>query len=304
MRRHYRSFFWPVVLIVIGVFALLADLNVISTDRLYRLADLWPLILIVIGLELIARRTLHGVAVDVAAVLILLLAASGAIAYVSVGPAIPGGTHTLSASDQVGNLKEATLHVEVGAADLTVVGNSSLGPDLYRAVINYSGQAPTVALDKENGDLRISQEGDFGIFGNRHLAIDLQVSPAVSWSFNVSSGAVNATFKVTGVRVSSIQASTGAGRFEMTLGPPKGMVPIKVDGGAVTIRVHRPSGTEASARVSGGAVNLTADGRRTGAIGSARWQSDGYANAADAYSIEVSGGASTVTVDTSATAAG
>jgi hypothetical protein len=50
MRRHYRSFFWPVVLIVIGAIALLVDLNVISADRLYRLADLWPLILVVIGL--------------------------------------------------------------------------------------------------------------------------------------------------------------------------------------------------------------------------------------------------------------
>lgn len=86
MRRRYRSFFWPVVLIAIGVIALLVDLNVISSDRLYRLADLWPLILIVIGLELIARRTLHGTAVDVATILILLIAAGGALIYISVGP--------------------------------------------------------------------------------------------------------------------------------------------------------------------------------------------------------------------------
>src|SRR5258708_24246109 len=107
MRPNYRSFFWPVVLIVIGIFALLVDLNLISADRLYRLADLWPLILIVIGLELIARRTLQGSAVDIAAVLILLIAGVGAIAYVAAGPAIPGGTHTLSASDPVGRLSGA-----------------------------------------------------------------------------------------------------------------------------------------------------------------------------------------------------
>src|SRR5476651_1918381 len=133
MRRHYRSYFWPVVLIVIGIFALLVELNVISADRLYRLADLWPLILIVIGLELIARRTLQGAAVDIAAVLILVVACVGAIAYVSVGPAIPGGTHTLTSSDSVGALNAASLDVEVGAADLTVVGDASIGADLYRA---------------------------------------------------------------------------------------------------------------------------------------------------------------------------
>ena len=303
MRRHYRSFFWPVVLIVIGLFALLVELNVISADRLYRLADLWPLILIVIGLELIARRTLQGSAVDIAAVLILVVAGVGAIAYVAAGPAIPGGTHTLTASDQVGSLTAASLDVEVGAADLTVVGDTSLGPDLYRAVLTYSGPKPDVTLDKSTGELRLSQQGEFGIFGSRHLTIDLHISPSVTWSVSLNSGATNATFKLADVKVTSIESNTGAVRLDITVGPPKGIVAISANGGALTVRVHRPSGTEVSVQVSGGAVNLTADGHHTGAIGSARWQSDGYANAKDAYSIEVNGGACTVSVDTNGPAA-
>jgi hypothetical protein len=46
-------------------------------------------------------------------------------------------------------------------------------------------------------------------------------------------------------------------------------------------------------------VNLIGDGHRVGAIGNAKWQSDGYGTATDAYQIEVNGGACTVTVDTS-----
>jgi hypothetical protein len=302
MRRNYRSFFWPVVLIVIGIFALLVDLNLISADRLYRLADLWPLILIVIGLELIARRTLQGSAVDIAAVLILLIAGVGALAYVAAGPAIPGGTHTLTASDPVGGLSAARLDVEVGAADLTVVGDSSLGPGLYKAVITYSGPKPTVTLDESSGELHISQQGEFVIFGSRHLTIDLHINPAVSWSFSLNSGATNATLNLAHVKVTSIESNTGALRLDVSVGPPKGIISMSVNGGALTVRVHRPSGTEMSVQVSGGAVNLTADGHHTGAIGSARWQSNGYANAADGYSIEVNGGACTVTVDTNAPA--
>src|SRR5450759_2960249 len=138
-RRRYPSFLWPVILIVIGLIALLVDLNVISADRLYRLVDLWPLILIVIGLELIARRAFEGVAVDVATALILLIAAGGAVAYVSVGPAIPGGTHTFDQSDPIGNLNTARLRVDVGAVNMMIQSNPSLGPDLYRAHIEYSG---------------------------------------------------------------------------------------------------------------------------------------------------------------------
>lgn len=298
MRFRYRSFFWPAILIVIGLFALLVDLNVVSADRLYRLADLWPLILIVVGLELIARRTLQGAAVDVAAVLILVVAGVGAIAYVSAGPAIPGGTHTLTASDQAGPLTAATLDVEAGAADLTVVGDTSLGPDLYRAVLKYSGPKPEVTLDKETGEVRIFQQGEFGIFGSRHLAIELHISPSVTWSISLTGGATNANFKLANVNVTSIDSNAGAVRLDITVGRPKGIVQITANGGALTVRVHRPSGTEVSVHASGGAVNLNADGHHTGAIGSASWQSDGYANASDAYSIEVNGGASTVTVDT------
>jgi cell wall-active antibiotic response 4TMS protein YvqF len=299
MQRRYRSFFWPLVLIVIGLIALLIQLGVISEDRLYRLADLWPLILIVIGAELITRRALKGMAVDVATVLILLIAGGGALAYVALGPAIPGGTRVLDTSGPVGTLKNATVAVDVGTATITVQGNTSLGNDLYRAHIVYSGPTPKVSLDTSSGQLRISQGGAF-FFGNRHFVLDLQISPQVTWNIQVDSGAATDTFKLSEINVGSIELNTGASREDITLGPPHGVVPISVDGGALTVRIHRPVGTQVSAQVEGGAVNLTGDGHRTGAIGSARWQTDGYDNSPDAYRIEVNGGACTVVVDTSA----
>jgi hypothetical protein len=300
MRRHYRSFFWPVFLIVIGLIALLVDLNVISVDRLYRLADLWPLILIVIGLELIVRRTMHGAAMDIATILVLLIAGLGAIAYVATGPAISGGTHTFTTTAPGGGLSTAALDLEVGAADLNVVADSSLGTDLYKAVITYSGPAPEVTLDKSTGTLRITQQGEFGFFGSRHLTVDLHINPSASWSFNLNSGATNATLKLTNVKVTSLEANSGAVRLDLTLGPPKGIVPIRVNGGAPNVRVHRPSGVAISVRLSGGALNLNADGHHTASLGTASWQSDGYSSATDAYSIEVNGGACNVTIDTSA----
>ena len=300
MRTRYRSFFWPVALILVGVIALLVELNVISADRLYRLADLWPLILIVIGAELISRRALKGTAVDVATALILLIAAGGAVAYVSLGPAIPGGTHALDASGQLGNFKTAALRIDVGAATITVQGNTSLGTDLYRAHIEYSGPKPEITLDKTTGELRISQEGGFGLFGSRRFVVDLQISPAVPWSINVNSGAATDTLKLSDVNVTWIEINTGSSREDITLGPPTGDVPITINGGALTVHVHRPGGVAVSAKVSGGAVNLTGDGHRSGAIGSTSWQSEGAGNAPDAYRIDVNGGACTVSVDTTA----
>ncbi|MDQ6720939.1 MAG: DUF5668 domain-containing protein [Candidatus Dormibacteraeota bacterium] len=298
MRSRYRTYFWPVVLIVIGLFAVLVDVNVIPADRLYRLADLWPLILIVIGLELLARRGLQGVAATVAAALILLVAAGGAVAYVSIGPAIPGGLHSVDVSDRIGNLNTATLNVDAGAANMTVQGNGSLGSELFRAHIEFSGRKPSVTLDRSTGDLRISQQGGFAIFENRRFVLDLQINPEVTWSIKVNSGAANDIFKLSAVKIASIEINGGASREDLTLGSPKGVVPITINGGALTVHVHRPGGTDVSAQVSGGAVSLTGDGHQASGIGSKRWQTDGYDTATDAYTVEVNGGACTVTIDT------
>jgi hypothetical protein len=292
-----RSLFWPAALILIGVIALLINSGAVSPDRLYRLVDLWPLILIVIGLEILARRALHGPMADLAAVLIILVAAGGAVTYVAVGPAIPGGTHTLDASGTVGDLTQANLHVDAGAVTMTVDG-SSLGPDLYRAHIEYSGSKPDVTLDRSTGDLQISQNNDFGFFGGRHLVIHIQVNSAVTWGFGVNTGSASDSFNIASLKVGSMDLNTGASREDITLGAPTGVVPININGGAVTVHLHRPSATEAAVHVSGAAANLVADGQQYHGIGDVSWQSRGYGGASNAYQVEVSAGASNVTMDT------
>jgi hypothetical protein len=299
-RYRYRSFFWPALLILVGVFALLVNSGLVPAERLDRLFDLWPLILIVIGLELVVRRAVQGQVAELAAALIVVIAIVGAAAYVALGPAIPTGTQTLNTSGKVGSLNHATVTVDVGAANVTMRAGSS-NDDLFRAHIEYSGPKPDVSLDQSSGELRIDQSNASGFFFQRHrFVLDLQMNPSVTWKIVVNSGASSDTFKLTGIHVASIELNTGASHEDITLGSPSGTVPITINGGALTAIVHRPSGVEASASVSGGAVNLSFDGRQTHAIGSLAAQTGDYNSATDRYQIQVDGGASNVTVDTTA----
>ena len=295
-----RSYFWPATLILTGVLALVAETGAISGERLLRLADLWPLILIVIGLELLNRRVLQGPRRDLASALIVLLAVGGAVAYVAVRGPVSDATQTMNTSDAVGILNEATLDVDAGAMTMTVAGSDSLGSDLYRAHIEYSGTKPAIRLDRTTGNLRIFKNDDFALFASRRFVLDLQLNSAVSWNVSANSGASNDTLKLSTVKVGSITLNAGASRTDITLGRPTGMVPIRVEGGAITLRLHRPRGSEAFVHVSGGAVTLDADGRELHGVGDETWQSAGYDGAADAYRVEINGGASTVTVDTAA----
>lgn len=303
MPTRYRSFFWPAVLILVGVFAFLVNSRLIPVENLDRLLDLWPLILIVIGLELLVRRTLQGGAAELAAGLIVLIAIAGAAAYVALGPATGVGSQTIDASGKVGTLEHAAVRIEVGGANIRVQGSSSIGDDLFRAHINYSGSKPDVALDESSGDLQISQGNVSGFFlQSRRFVLTLQLNSSVPWKIAIDGGATTDTFNLSNVHVTSIDLNTGASREEFTLGVPSGTVPITIDGGAVTVNVHRPKGAAVSVSVSGGASNLTFDGRQSHAIGTLTNQTGDYDSATDRYQIQVNGGASTVTVAASAPA--
>ena len=293
---RYRGLIWPGLLILIGLIALLVNTNVINTDRLYRLGELWPVLLIVIGLELfVTRAPIPANASAIAAVLIVLVAAGGAVAYVAAGPASPTGIHTLDRVEGAGGIDHASVQIDVGAAALKIRTGSD--PTLFRAHIEYEGPAPDVSLDRSTGHVEISQNSNFHLFGAQHFVMDLQLNPAVKWSVTVHSGASNDTYDFTHVPLTSLEDDTGASHENITLGAPKGTVPVTINGGALTVNLHRASGAAARVEVSGGAVSLTFDGHEERAVGSLSAGSSG----GDYFAVRVNGGACTVTMDQVAT---
>src|SRR6202022_4970403 len=141
----------------------------------------------------------------------------------------------------------------------------------------------------------ISQPNNSGFFfQSRRFVLNLQLNSTIPWKIAVDGGASTDTFNLSSIHVTSIASNAGASREDITLGAPSGTVPITVNGGAVTVNVHRPKGVAVSATVSGGATNLTFDGRQSHAIGNLTAQTGDYDSAADRYQIQVSGGGSDV----------
>jgi cell wall-active antibiotic response 4TMS protein YvqF len=298
MQPRYRSFFWPAVLILAGVVALLVNVGAISVERLILLVNLWPLILIVVGLELIARRALQGRNADIAAALVVILAVAGAAAYIAVNPS-PTATQQLDSTAPSGGLQQASLEVNAGSATIDITAGSDLGSQLYRAHIEYPGSKPDISFDKTSGAVTISQGSNypFGI-ANGRFGLSVQLNSDVRWTITENTGASRDTINVAHVKVSGISVNTGASVEELTLGSATGIVPVEINGGALTVHIHRSSGAEASVRVSGGLDNLTADGHSQHGIGDLTYESSGFSGASDSYRITVNGGACTVTLDT------
>jgi hypothetical protein len=230
---------------------------------------------------------------------VVILAAGGAGAYLAINPS-PAAANKLDSSAPVGELHQASLEVNAGSASIDVSAGSDLGSLLYRAHIEYPGPKPNVTFDRSTGALTISQNTNFPFtFTNGRFVLSVQLNEGVSWAVSENTGASKDTINVPRIKVSAITVNTGASSEEMTLGMPTGVVPVEINGGALTVHVHRPSGTEVSVRVSGGADSLDADGHSQHGIGDIAYDSSGFSGASDAYRITVNGGACTVTLDTS-----
>src|SRR2546430_12727041 len=259
---RYRTFFWPAILILGGIVALLVNTGQISVDRIYQLVNLWPVVLVVVGLDLIIRRTVHGLAGDVAAALIVLIAVVGAAADVTVGPN-PSATRTLDVAPPAGDLTEATLEIDAGASTVTVSGSTEVGSDLYRAHLEYTGPTPTVNHDGSRGTVRINQpSNNFGILQPRQFKADVQLNPGVAWAIRLNSGATTTTINVAHVHITSVTLNSGAGRDDITLGPASGLVPVEINGGALTVHLPPPGGTGATVGGSRGGGRPRAGGKR------------------------------------------
>ncbi len=97
--------------------------------------------------------------------------------------------------------------------------------------------------------------------------------------------------------LSSFVLKGGISDLDLTLPEPSGVVPIRLSGGASKVGIRRPAGVEARVSMKGGASKLTFDEQNLDAVGGkVRLQSPGYDGASDRYEIEVSGGASEVTI--------
>ena len=153
-RRRYRSLFWAIVLLGVGVVALLVNLDVIRPAGLAMITYLWPLLLIGAAVDLIVgwRSTLAGTLVGLVTVGLI-------IAFMFIGP-VAGwtGSSELTTTQVSAEVGEAT------SAEVTIVtrGYSANIHDLTTPSDITSFQARPLLAGSVTfrGAIRVDEEGD------------------------------------------------------------------------------------------------------------------------------------------------
>jgi DNA-binding MarR family transcriptional regulator len=207
--------------------------------------------------------------------------------------AAPGGAPQSSDfSTPLGSATRGRLVFSSGASTVTILADQTM-EDLYRA--HFERVVPRVQI--RNGTVSIEYHGF--LFLRRSGPAEITLNGSVPWVIELQSGVSKLKADLRQLQLSSLTVTGGASRIDLSLPKPLDTVVVRVSGGASRLMVLRPAGVPARIHVSGGLSKLSLDGQRSAGIGDdVRWESPTFKSASDRYDVDISGGASRVTVDT------
>jgi hypothetical protein len=194
----------------------------------------------------------------------------------------------------LGSITHGRLQFTRGAANVVLRADSSMD-DLYRA--RFDGPPPEVHA--RDGAVTVRYPRTFHPFDWRKRTAEVTLNPAIPWQIEFHGGLSRLDADLSVLELGSFEVTGGASGVGVTLPRPSGTIAVRVSGGASDVSIHRPEGVAAGIRVGRGVSKLAFDEQRFGAIGGeTRLQTIDYDGAADRYDLEVTGGASKLSIDT------
>lgn len=262
-RRSYRSLFWPLLLIGVGLIWLLANMGVIESFSFAFLLRLWPIALIAIGLDLVFGRrspilgALIGLGV-VALVIALLLLAPSLDLY--QGPEL----RTQSFSEPISEATSARIDLDLSRYP-TAVNALEDSNALFEAELDsvegvefrVEGTSQRrINLGPKTG---VSNPFDWinEIMSDARWEIGL--NPEVPLDLNVDVGSGSATLDLASLQLEQLDIDGGSGSTRLWLPASEDTYDVGIDGasGSFTIEVGEGAKIDATIRGASGSLNIT-----------------------------------------------
>ena len=292
-RHERRSFFWPVVLIGIGVLLLLSNLGLFPESGWDVLWRLWPLALVALGLDvLIGRRSLGGAIASGVLMLILVGMSIGLAFFAEQIPALV---------DLAQPAKLQFRHVEypiekVESAKVTIDWNSTPGylnvledsTNLIEADNYYRGEL-SFNVTNTNGRAEVVLDSYFeGVtfgrwdFDDRDAQWDVKLNPNVIYDLWMDTGSGSCDFDLSRLSVGYLNLDSGSGSIEMKL-PATSSFNGDLNTGSGAVILVLPDGVGMRVTLISGSGSFQ-PGERFELVSGERgddgvWQTRNYANA-------------------------
>lgn len=292
-----RSFFWPIILISVGVLLLLSNLGIVSWSTWNLVWRFWPVILIAIGVDVIfGQRSTLGAVLSALLVLALLAVIAGAIFFADQLPMISRITENASWEDA--HVEHALGSIE--AADVLIDFTSPPGKIyalenddyLIEGELTYLGEL-IFEVDQRDSAVDVTLDSRYtGSWTNfqssPHAAWEIGLTPQIPLELSLDTGSGSCSFDLRELQVADLLIDSGSGSIQLFL-PEEQSFAVRLESGSGSLRIDIPEGTGVRVILDsgsgsfnpGGDFDLVSGERRGDGI----WESENY-DGAD-YQIEM-----------------
>jgi hypothetical protein len=189
--------------------------------------------------------------------------------------------------------REGALELRPGGTHVTVRAAAIDG--LLRA--GFDGAVPQAHAAGGRVTIEYPRLSLTPLLRHRGQRAEIQLNATLPWALVVRRGVADSSLDLSGLQLVALQFSGGIKDVGIVLPRPRGIVRVRVAGGASKLTLVRPDGVAAVLALGGGASRLTFDNERYGAIGGdTRLETPDAGSRPDRYEIVITGGASRLVV--------
>ncbi|TFH35210.1 MAG: hypothetical protein E4G99_07805 [Anaerolineales bacterium] len=256
----YRSFFWPIVFIGIGVIMLLANLDILPTPSLRLLFRLWPLALVVLGLDILVGRRSPVIGALIGLVTVGLVVGLLYLApTLNLEPTIERKTLNFNEPFDHATAARVTLDLDRYATTIEPLVGSD---DLFDAVLETFSDVDFSARgdSQRTIDLVPVDRGPFNqdwtLGSSNDMTWEIGLSPAVPLDLSVDVGSGSARLDLLGLTLSELRVDGGSGSTELAIPAASSTYPVEVNGGSGHFDIDIEQGAEIQGSLNAGSGSM------------------------------------------------
>jgi hypothetical protein len=308
-RRRSRSFFWPIMLISLGVLLLLSNLGIVAWSTWNLLWRFWPLVLVAIGIDvLFGQRSAFGAIISAFLVLILIAVVAGAVFFADQLPVLSRYTQdspwqTSHIEHELDDFESANVFIDwtsqpgslfaLDDSRTLIEGDITYQGELFFDV-DSRGEVADVNLDTR----LINSWGITPFQGGQRDAWEIGLTPEIPLDLSLDTGSGSCNFDLSGLILEELFIDSGSGSVQLSL-PEDQSFSFELDSGSGSVTVDIPESTGFRVELDSGSgsfspgrdFNLVSGERRGDGI----WESDNYDSAEYTIEITIDQGSGSIT---------
>lgn len=307
-RKRSQSFFWPIMLISLGVLLLLSNLGVVAWSAWNLLWRFWPLILVAIGIDILfGQRSTFGAIISAFLVLILIAVVAGAVFFADQLPfldRVSGDSAWQSESVQqdLDDFESGNIFIDWSSPPGTLFALHD-SDSLIEGDLTYQGEL-IFEVDSRgdiadvNLDTRVINNWGTPFQGSPRASWEIGLTPDIPLELSLDTGSGSCDFDLSELMVSDLFLDSGSGSIKLVL-PENQTFDFKLDSGSGSVNIDLPEDTGVRVEIDSGSgsfnpgssFDLVSGEKR----GDGTWESENYDTAKYTIDISIDQGSGSIT---------